>query len=257
MLLQKQKIRRKNLEKIIKKISHIISFVIIFFVAAVFYFNFKGFTYVDGQLVLNQQIAEAAPKNGIATIGPADIRITASDKYAIGSANAPWTLYEYSSLGCPHCADFHLEILPELIKNYVNTGYMRVIFVHFPLDKKSMKAALLAYCMDYEDYHAFVHHLFDYQRSWWLDEDDERLLQFAAEYGLGYDEAQRCMHDNSIAQDIITDRQQALTKWHINGTPALVISGPDGNEIIHGAPKYQQLIEYLNNRFGLTSVEAK
>lgn len=217
-----------------------------------FYFNFKGFTYVDGQLILNQQIAEAAAQNGIATIGPANIRITASDRYAIGSANAPWTLYEYSSLGCPHCADFHLDILPKLVEKYVDTGYMRVIFVHFPLDKKSMKAALLAHCMGYEDYQAFVHRLFDYQRSWWLDEDDDRLLRYAAEYGLGYDEAQRCVHDDKVAQEIITDRQQALTKLHINGTPALVISGPDGNEIIHGAPNYSQLIEYLNKRFGLS-----
>ena len=245
------------MEKIIKKISSTISFMVVFFLAAVFYFNFKGFTYVDGQLILRSQIAEAAPKNGIADIGPQNIRITASDKYAIGPANAKWTLYEYSSLGCPHCADFHLDILPKLIERYVDTGYMRVIFVHFPLDKKSMKAALLAHCMNYEDYHAFVHRLFDYQRSWWLDEEDDRLLRYAAEYGLGYDEAERCMHDDNMAQEIITDRQQALSKLHINGTPALVISGPDGNEIIHGEPKYDMLIEYLDNRFGLTESRAE
>lgn len=239
------------MEKIIKKISSIISFVVVFFLSAVFYFNFKGFTYVDGQLILSRQEAEAAPQNGIATIGPANIRITASDKYAIGSAKAPWTLYEYSSLGCPHCADFHLEVLPKLIEKYVNTGYLRIIFVHFPLDKKSMKAALLAHCMNYEDYHAFVQRLFDYQRSWWLDEDDDSLLRYAAEYGLGYDEAQRCMHNDATAQEIITDRQQALTKLHINGTPALVVSGPDGNEIIHGAPKFSLLVEYLDKRLGL------
>lgn len=243
------------MEKIIKKISSIISFIVVFFMAAVFYFNFKGFTYVDGQLILNRQIAEAAPQNGIAAIGPANIRITASDKYAIGSPNAPWTLYEYSSLGCPHCADFHLDILPKLVERYVDTGYLRIIFVHFPLDKKSMKAALLAHCMNYDDYHAFVRHLFDYQRSWWLDEDDDHLLRYAAEFGLGYDEAQRCMHDDNVAQEIITDRQQALTKLHINGTPALVVSGADGNEIIHGEPKYDRLIEYLDQRLGITVSE--
>lgn len=239
------------MEKIIRKISNVVSFVVVFFLSAVFYFNFKGFTYVDGQLILSRQVAEAAPQNGIATIGPANIRITASDRYAIGSANAPWTLYEYSSLGCPHCADFHLDVLPKLVERYVDTGYLRIIFVHFPLDKKSMKAALLAHCMNYEDYHAFVRRLFDYQRSWWLDEDDDSLLRYAAEYGLGYDEAQRCMHNDTTAQEIITDRQQALTKLHINGTPALVVSGPDGNEIIHGAPKFGLLVEYLDKRMGL------
>jgi protein-disulfide isomerase len=245
------------LEKIIKKISHIISFVAVFFLSAVFYFNFKGFTYVDGEFVLVKQIAEAAPQNGIAVIGPRNIRITASDKYAIGSSLAPWTLYEYSSLGCPHCADFHLEVLPKLIHDYVDSGYIRVIFVHFPLDKKSMKAALLARCMSYEDYHAFVEKLFDYQRSWWLDEDDDRLLQYAAEFGLGYDEAQMCMHNDNAAQEIVTDRQQALTQFHINGTPALVLSGPDGNEIINGIHGYNKLKQYIDQRLGLSQTEAE
>ena len=245
------------MENIIKRISNIISFVVVFFVSALFYFNFKGFAYVDGQLVLNQQIAEAASQNGIATIGPADIRITASDKYAVGSSKAPWTLYEYSSLGCPHCADFHLDTLPKLVKDYVDSGYMRIVFVHFPLDKKSMKAALLAQCMSYDDYHDFLHQLFDYQRSWWLDEDDDRLLQYAAEHGLGYDEAQMCMHNDVAAQEIVTDRQQALTKLHINSTPALVLSGPDGNEIIHGIPAYSKLKQYLDTRFGIKQTEAE
>ena len=245
------------MEKIIKKISNIISFVVVFFLSAVFYFNFKGFSYVDGQLVLTKQIAQAAPQNGIAAIGPSNIRITASDRYAIGSSTAPWTLYEYSSMGCPHCADFHLEVLPKLIQDYVDSGYMRVIFVHFPLDKKSMKAALLAHCMGYEDYHAFVAKLFDYQRSWWLDEDDDRLLQYAAEFGLGYDEAQMCLHNDNTAQDIVTNRQQALTQFHVNGTPALVLSGPDGNEVIQGVIGYGKLKQYFDRRLGIEQPEVQ
>lgn len=245
----------KQVEKIIKRISNILSLAVVFCLSAVFYFNFKGFAYVDGQLVLMQQIAEASPKKGIAVVGPRDIRITATDKYAIGSENAPWTLYEYSSLGCPHCADFHLDILPKLIHDYVDSGYMRVIFVHFPLDKKSMKAAMLANCMSYDDNHDFVRELFDYQRSWWLDESDERLLQFAAEHGMSYDESQICIHNHAVAQDIVSDRQQALTKFHINGTPALVVTGSDGTEIIQGIPRYSTLKDYFDRRFGIVQTE--
>ncbi len=238
------------MESIIRKISNIISLIAIFCVSAVFYFNYKGFAYVDGKIVLLTQTAQAedAPKNGIATVLPADIHINASTKYAVGNADAPFTLYEYSSLGCPHCADFHLDTEPLLVRDYVETGLLRIVFVNFPLDKKSMKAALLANCMTYENYHAFVDELFDRQRSWWLDSDDDRLLQYAAEHGLAYDEAQTCMHDDRVAQDIISDRQQALAQLHLTGTPALFISGPDGNEVIYGAPSYKKLKAYFDSR---------
>ena len=236
------------MEKFIRKVSSILSFTVIFFISAAMYFNYKGFTLVDGKLVLVEQVAHAAAKNGIATILPADLHVNASDKYAIGSTNAPFTIYEYSSLGCPHCADFHIDILPQLERDYIDQGLLRVIFVNFPLDKKSMKAALMANCMNYDNYHAFLHTLFDRQRSWWLDTDDTRLLQYAAEYGLSYDEAQSCMHNDRIAQDIIADREEASKLLHLTGTPAFLISGPDGNEIIYGVTSYASLKQYLDSR---------
>ena len=33
---------------------------------------------------------------------------------ALGAANAPVTIVEYSSLTCPHCGAFHRETLPKL-----------------------------------------------------------------------------------------------------------------------------------------------
>ena len=100
-------------------------------------------------------------KNGIATVLPSNIVLGASQKYALGSASAPLTLYEYSSLGCPHCSDFHNDILPKLKEEYIDKGQLRVIFVNFPLDKKSMKAALLSNCLTYENYFGFLNRLFD------------------------------------------------------------------------------------------------
>ena len=237
------------MENFIKKISSILSFAVIFFISAAFYFSYKGFEVVDGKLVLVQQVAEAAPQNGIATVLPADLHINASDKYALGSANAPFTLYEYSSLGCPHCADLHADILPFIEKDFVEKGMLRIIFVNFPLDKKSAKAALLANCMIYDNYHNFLFTLFTKQRSWWLDTDnDDRLLRYAAENGLSYDEAQMCLNNDRLKQDLVADREEAIKQLHLTGTPAMLITGPDGNELIHGAQTYEKLKAYLDAR---------
>ena len=236
------------MESIIKKISSTLSLIVVFFIAGLFYFNFKGFAYIDGHIVYLKADAEAAVKNGIATVLPNNIVLGASQKYALGSASAPLTLYEYSSLGCPHCSDFHNDTLPKLKEEYIDKGQLRVIFVNFPLDKKAMKAALLSDCLTYENYFGFLNRLFDRQRFWALDSDDEQLVRYAAEYGLSYSEAQACMNNDSAAQDIISNRQEAITRLGIKGTPAFFFQGSDGNEIVYGVHNYDDFKQYIESR---------
>ena len=122
----------------------------------------------NGQIVLRTQIAAAAEKHGIATVLPDNLHLNASEKYAEGSLGAPLTLYEFSSLGCPHCADFHLDVIPELKKEYVEKGLLRIVFVNFPLDKKSMEAAMVLQCASVDNYQGLLSRLFDKQRFWYL-----------------------------------------------------------------------------------------
>ena len=238
------------MDNFIKKISNILSLAVIFCFTAMFYFNYKGFVYENGKIELRKQTANAADVeyNGIAVVLPSNIVINASQKYAIGTANAPLTMYEYSSLGCPHCADFHLDVVPDLIKEYVNTGLLRIIFVNFPLDKTSMKAAMLSRCMVYENYLPYIDAMFAAQRSWWSDTNEEQLFRHAAEHGLSYDEAQSCVNNDKLAQEIIADRLEAIKRLNVKGTPAFYITGADGNEIIYGAVTYRQIAGYLNSR---------
>jgi hypothetical protein len=43
-------------------------------------------------------------------------------EHAMGDPNAPVTVIEYASLTCPHCAQFHNEVLPDLKERYIATG---------------------------------------------------------------------------------------------------------------------------------------
>jgi len=36
----------------------------------------------------------------------------------LGKKNSPIILYEYSSITCPHCANFHIKVLPKAKKIY-------------------------------------------------------------------------------------------------------------------------------------------
>lgn len=59
--------------------------------------------------------------------------VTAQD-HIEGDVNAPVTIIEYSDFQCPFCGNFARQILPELRTKYVDTGKVRLIFRHFPLN---------------------------------------------------------------------------------------------------------------------------
>ena len=146
-------------EDTIKKISSIAAGFVIFFLASGIYLSAKGFQFIDGEIVLvkGANASELSSKNI-----PNNIVIPGGR--SLGSSKAPVTLYEYSSLGCYHCADFHLDTLPQIKKEYVDKGLVRIVFSDFPLDQKSLKASLVASCMPNSNYYDFIALLFKKQR---------------------------------------------------------------------------------------------
>jgi protein-disulfide isomerase len=93
--------------------------------------------------------APAAPAKKTANIK--DVKITANDPY-IGKVNAPVTLAYWSDYQCPFCKAVEVggvqgisvgASIPTLIKNYVDTGKLRIVFKDFPfLGNDSITAAL-------------------------------------------------------------------------------------------------------------------
>ena len=61
-----------------------------------------------------------------------------------GNINAKIKLIVYESLTCSHCADFHKEIYPELKKEFIDTGLVKIEFRHFPLDMAAFNASKIA-----------------------------------------------------------------------------------------------------------------
>ena len=37
----------------------------------------------------------------------------------------------FSSLTCPHCANFHIKVVPEIKKEYIDAGKVQIIFIDF------------------------------------------------------------------------------------------------------------------------------
>jgi protein-disulfide isomerase len=46
----------------------------------------------------------------------------------LGSPNAPVTLVEFADLQCPYCGEFARNALPQIVRDYVRTGRVKVAF---------------------------------------------------------------------------------------------------------------------------------
>lgn len=60
-------------------------------------------------------------------------RRDAADPLALGSPDAPVVLIEYSDFQCPFCGRFARETKPDLVREYVDEGILRIEWRNFPV----------------------------------------------------------------------------------------------------------------------------
>lgn len=238
------------MEKFIKSLSTIITAILFYTIASFLYLSGKGFVFENGTFVFVKEAKASADRDdSFAHKIDENIAINFSDDKSAGNKNAPLTMYEFSSLGCGHCADFHLNILPLLKQDFIDNGKLKVVFVNFPLEKKSMKGAMLSECLSAEKREDFLNKAFLKQREWMLSFNPEEVLfKYAVDDTFSADDAKKCVTDDKLAEQIIADRQEAIDKLKMQGTPAFLFSANGINEIIYGVPEYEQLKDYIENR---------
>lgn len=66
----------------------------------------------------------------------------------LGRIDAPVVIVEFTDLQCPFCKRFHAQVLPALLRDYIDTGKVRFESRDFPLDfhAQALNAAVLARC---------------------------------------------------------------------------------------------------------------
>lgn len=241
------------MEKFTRRLSALITVVLLYVFGIYSYLILKGFEYRNGTFTLISEAHAAqepfAATNGIAARIDDKVSLNVKAPTIMGQEDAPLTLYEFSSLGCTHCADFHLNVLPRLRKDFIDNGKLKVVFVNFPLEKKSMQGAMLFECVSDDNKHNFLNLAFSKQREWMLSFNSERILSsYAFASGVNRTKIEECLKNDTIAQEIMANRQEAIDQLHMQGTPAFVISGNGTKEIIYGVPDYKELTDYLNQR---------
>ena len=168
----------------------------------------------------------SAPAATGPTASAAEAAEIGPDDHVLGRADAPVTVIEYASLTCPHCRNFHEDVLPELKAAYIDTGKVRLAYRDFPLDRAALAASMLARCAGRERYFAFLDLFFARQEGWAQAQDPvTALARLAALGGMAESEVDACFRNEDIQKAILGQRLEAENAFSIDSTPSFVING--------------------------------
>lgn len=167
-----------------------------------------------------------ADKNSSGKVAPDELMAAnALPDIIEGNANAPITIVEYASMTCSHCAAFHHDVLPELKKNFIETGKINFILREFPLDPLATAAFMLARELG-DKRNAVVDLLFLQQKNWAFSEKPlDGLANVLKQTGMGQERFEAILKDQILFDKINKIRDRASEKFSVNSTPTFFING--------------------------------
>ena len=143
-----------------------------------------------------------------------------------GNPNAKVSIIVYESLTCGHCADFHNHIYPQLKKEFIDTGLVKIEFRHFPLDMAALNASKIAQCNN-NGKSDLLHFLFSNQKKWVIGETvenaNENLKKLLKDENILID-FEECTNNKNIEDYVLNDRIEGVKKFKINATPTIIIN---------------------------------
>lgn len=164
--------------------------------------------------------------SGVAAVAAELPPVTATDR-VLGQASAPVTVVEYASFTCPHCADWHTDVLPEFKTRYIDTGKVRLVYRDLPTQpaEASQLAALVVRCsapdkafdvigllMTQREAAALMH----WPMGWFVN-----AIEVS---GKSMEEVQACVQGPEAAAGLQTDVQAAIAAG-VEGTPTFFVNG--------------------------------
>ena len=161
----------------------------------------------------------------------------------LGKSDAPLKIVEYASFTCPHCATFHLQVLPKIKEDYIDKGQVQIEYREVYFDGPGLWAGLLARCKGKKKYFPMIDLIFKKQSDWAqgnIDEIKDGLLSIGRQAGLTNAESLVCMQNDILAEKMVASFQKNATKDGISSTPSFLING----KLVRNLP-YEELKEMI------------
>jgi len=148
---------------------------------------------------------------------------------SMGSTNAKVIIKVFSSLTCPHCANFHTEIFNNLKKDYIDKGLVRFEHHAFPLDMAALNAEVIIRCQsDNNKKFKLLEEIYIKQKIWAVGSDinkiNELIKKIGSKFDLSNEEMDACLKNNLVQDEILEQRIEAQKKYKIESTPSIFVN---------------------------------
>ena len=167
----------------------------------------------------------------------------------LGDVNAPIEIIEYASMTCPHCANFHSDVYPQLKENYIETGKVKFVFREVYFDKYGMWASMISRCAGPDRFFGIIDQMFEKQKTWSRAGNDlaivTELSKIGKLAGLGDDQINACLQDADNLRNLVGWYKANMEEHKISGNPSFVIDG----EMVSNR-SYKELSALLDEKLG-------
>lgn len=165
------------------------------------------------------------------------VKVNANDP-VLGDPKAKLTIVEFSDFQCPFCARFFRDTLPQVTKDYLDTGKAKFVYKNLAfLGKESTDAANAALCAKEQN------KFWDYHDKLFTSQSGENqgafspanLKKYAVDLGLSASQFNSCLDAQKYNSQVQDDIAEA-NKNGFNSTPSVAI----GSTPVVGAQPYAQ-----------------
>tara|TARA_A100000164_G_C21820877_1_gene730297 strand:+ start:467 stop:1057 length:591 start_codon:yes stop_codon:yes gene_type:complete len=148
---------------------------------------------------------------------------------SIGSPDAKVTVKVFSSLTCPHCAEFHEVIFNKLKKEYIDNNLVRFEHHAFPLDLAALNAEIIVRCQtDNDTKFQLLEEIYKKQTFWAVGSDINKINDLIKKVGSDFDltnaKMDECLKNDKSQDEILNQRIEAQKKYKIESTPTIFIN---------------------------------
>lgn len=181
--------------------------------------------------------APAAPTAAQPDAGPA--QVSQDNDPVLGDKNAPLTIIEFSDYECPFCKRSFTDVLPNLKKDYIDTGKAKLVYRDFPLSfhQNAQKEAEAAECARTQGgdavYYKFHDQIFTKTTSNGTGLTLDQLPVIAKSLGLNASQFQQCLGSGKFKDEVAKDTADGAAAG-VSGTPTWFIGKSASNGTITG-----------------------
>ena len=148
---------------------------------------------------------------------------------SIGDPEAKVTIKVFSSLTCPHCADFHKNIYEKLKEEYIDKGLVKFEHHAFPLDLAALNAEIVVRCQNsIEKKFDLLTDIYSKQTTWAVGSDINKINQLIKKVGINFgltnEKMDKCLKNEQAQDEILEQRIEAQKKYKIESTPTIIIN---------------------------------